>query len=323
MSWLKDLAQSTCDPKQGCDVWAYAHNYLFESRLSDARRKKYEAHCAARQVPTGSSWIEAHAGHVQNTIKVSRPFVAETFRDINEEAQTDLGDDLVILRCEDLTRALAHHGCSLNQLQDWLAVRDGQQRKHITTAQARSKLRDFLADWNQQRKLWPAFAAFEHELGEARQLARTDWPHELRNRLGMAHYDGKLSVPVALMRVPAQEIKASARALGMAAFARPTVLDGEMNRYYYPSPAEFPFGATLHLDPLLCGQRMTAEILCLPLDYKVEHLIAVASLSLPPPGHCLRNLRNSHLLGLRREPGGDVFGDLIEAHDCQGGTPCR
>lgn len=323
MSWLKDLAQSTCDPKQGCDVWAYSHNYLFESRLSDERRKKYETHCVSRQVPASSSWVEAHAGHVQNTIKVSRPFVAQTFHDINEEAQTDLGDDLVILRCEDLTRALSHHGCSLNPLQDWLAVRDGRQRKHITAVQARSKLRGFLDDWNQQRKLWPAFAAFEHELGDARKLAKTDWPHELRNRLGMAHYDGKSSVPVALMRIPVPDIKAAARALNVAAFARPTVLDGEMNRYYYPTPADFPFGATLHLDPHLCGERMTAEILCLPLDYRVEHLVAVASVHLPPPEHCLRNLRNSHLLGLRREPGGDVFGDLIEAHDCQGGAPCR
>lgn len=323
MSWLKNLAQSACVTDQGCDAWAYAHNYLFDTRLTDERRNAYEAHCAAKKMPTDSSWQAAHADYARNRIKVGKPMVAETFHTINDAAHADLGDDLTLLRCEDLTRALNHHHCELDKLSDWLAVRDGQQRKHITAPQARAKIRDFLDDWNEQHKYWPAFAAFEHELGEAKQLAKTDWPLEVRNRLGLAHYDGKLSVPVALMRVPAMDIKAAARKHDAAAFARPTVLDGEMNRYFHPTPAEFPFGATLHLDPRLCGQRMTAEILCFPVDYQVDHLVAVGSIDLPPPAHCLRNLRNAHLAGLRREPGGAGFGDTIMAGDCHGGAPCR
>jgi hypothetical protein len=208
-------------------------------------------------------------------------------------------------------------------VRDWLFVWDGGLRKRSKPAYARSKLRDFLDDWNGQRKYWPAFAAFEHELGAARKLAKTDWPHEIRNRLGMAQYDGKVETPIALMRVPSADIKAAALPHRAAAFARPTVLDGEMNRYFFPTPAAFQFGATLHLDSLQCGMRMTAEILCFPVEYQVDHLVAVGSITLPPPAHCLRNLRIAHLLGLRKEPGGAGFGDLIGAHDCHGGAPCR
>lgn len=323
MSWLEDIARSTCDPKQGCDAWAYAHNYLAEGRLTPARRDKYEAHCAALKLPTGASWTYAHSNHVQKTVKVTKPFVAETFHAINDGAQTELGDDLVVLRCEDLTRALANHQCRLDDLRTWLAVRDGSARKNIKVANAQSKIRDFLDDWNGRRSYWPAFAAFEHELGAASTLGKSDWPHQIRDRLGLAHYDGKVGTPVALMRVPVPEIKAAASTRQAEAFARPTVLDGEMNRYYFPTPVDFDFGATLHLDPAHCGRAMTAEILCFPVDYRVDHLIAVGLVDRLLPPHCLRELRNRHLAGLQQEPGGAGFGAVIACEDCTAGAPCR
>lgn len=323
MSWLRELAQSTCVPEQSSDVWACSHNYLFEERLTDERHKQYEDHCAEKKVSAYTSWTEAHTGYVQKNVKCHRPDVAETFKEINAKAQTDLSNDVFVLRCEDLTRPLKEHRCELKQLQDWLAMHDGQlQRKHIKSDYARAKLRDFLDDWNGRRRLWPAFAAFEHELGDAHQLVKQhNWPETLRNRLGMAHYDGKLSIPVALMRVPAWEIKAAASAQNCAAFAQPTVLDGNFNHYYHPTPADFSFGASIHLDPQLCGQRMTAEILFLPLDYRLEHLVAVSYIDTPLPAHNLCHLRNRHLLGLRQEPGASTFGDLIRASDCTGGGP--
>jgi len=312
-----------CDPEESCDGWAHAHNYLFEDRLSVDRRRDYEAHCSAMGVSTAGDWLAAHASFVQRTIKVAKPFVPETFRSVNAPAVATVASDVVTLRCEDLTRALSDHGCTLDELRDWLLVRDGGLRSNLKPAYVRSKLRDFLDDWNGQRKHWPAFAAFEHELGDAQRLAHTDWPHAIRDRLGMAHYDGSPERPVALMRVPAADIFAAARSHTAAGFTRPTVLDGETNRYFFPTPSGFPFGATVHLDPIGSGLPMTAEILCFPVDYEVDHLVAAGTINRPPPAHCLRNLRNAHLLGLHNEPGGTGFGEIIGANDCHGGAPCR
>jgi hypothetical protein len=327
MSWLLDLARSTCDPKQACDVWAYGHNLLFEERLSEDRFQAYAKHCADLKVPVSTSWNAAHTAYVQNRIKVGKPFSAETFHVINDEAQTEaVGDDAFLLRCEDLRRPLQAHGVSAKDLAFWLGIAQGRfvkGSKGITKANARAKLANFLDDWNGLRKDWPAFCAFEHELGGAEALAKGPWAETLRNRLGMAHYDGTLAVPVALMRVPVAQVRAAAVDAKAAPLARPTLLDGEMNRYYYPTPAGFAFGSTLHLDPALCGQQQTAEILAFPVEYRVEHLVAVGTMNSPLPAHCLRNLRNRHLEGLRTEPGGDVFGDIIESHDCHGGAPCR
>ena len=97
----------------------------------------------------------------------------------------------------------------------------------------------------------------------------------------------------------------------------------EMNHYFFPTPADFAFGGTMHLAPIGGGLPMTAEILCFPVDYQVDHLVTAGTINRPPPAHCLRNLRNAHLRGLRNEPGGAGFGDIIGAEDCHGGAPCR
>lgn len=324
MTILTALAQSLCSPAFDCVSWARAHNYLFETRLTDRRRKAYEDHCATQRVSDQTGWLSAHAVYVQERIKGRKPFVPETFIDLNVEAQTDaIADDLLILRLEDLRRPLADQKLELRDLRDWQDIASGRRlKKHVSKAQAQARLDEFLEHWNDQRDFRPAFAAFEHELGSAAALATRDWPHLLRDRLGLAHYDGTDRVPVALMAIKATEVRSAATSHAAASFARPTVLDGTMNQYFFPTPKTMSFGATLDLNPGTTW-TFTSEILHFPVDYRPEHLVALGEISVTTPSHCLRGLRDRHLTGLQAEPGGASFGAFIDSVDCLAGSPCR
>ena len=324
MTSLTALARSLCSPALDCVSWAYAHNYEFETRLTDRRRQAYESYCAGQSVSDQTSWSNAHKAFVEARIKGRKPFVPDTFGDINADAQTDaIADDLLILRIEDLRRPLVDQKLELTDLRDLQDIaRDRFQRKNVTPVRAQARLEEFLDNWNGRRDFRPAFAAFEHELGSVDDLATGDWPHLLRNRLGLAHYDGTERVPVALMGIKPAEVRSAAARHVAASFARPTVLDGTSNPYFFPTPADFRFGATLDLDPG-AAWTFTSEILHFPVDYLPRHLIALGEIGVSVPPHCLRALRDRHLKGLQAEPGGAGFGELIGSADCHRGPPCR
>ena len=75
-----------------------------------------------------------------------------------------------------------------------------------------------------------------------------DWPHALRDRLGLGHYGGGAELPVALMRYSLADVflAQASRQLSVAC-ALPTVLDGGMHQFFFPVPREHPYGATVHL----------------------------------------------------------------------------
>ncbi|MDP1535352.1 MAG: hypothetical protein Q8L92_17375, partial [Rubrivivax sp.] len=286
-------------------------------------RQAYESHCAGQSVSDQTSWSSAHKAFVEARIKGRKPFVPDTFVDINADAQTDaIADNLLILRVEDLRRPLADQKLELTDLRAWQASARGRlQKKDVNPARAQARLEEFLDNWNSRRDFRPAFAAFEHELGSADNLATGDWPHLLRNRLGLAHYDGE-RVPVALMGIKPAEVRSVAARHVAASFARPTVLDGTLNGYFFPTPADIRFGATLDLDPG-AAWTFTSEILHFPVDYLPRHLIALGEIGASVPSRCLRALRDRHLKGLQAEPGGAGFGELIGSADCLRGPPCR
>lgn len=324
MTWLTGMAQSLCSPALDCVNWAHAHNYLFETRLTDRRRQAYETHCAEQNVPVETSWSNAHQTYVEARVKRRKPFVPDTFSDINADAQTDaIADDLLILRLEDLRRPLADQKLDLANLRDWLDIARGRGfKKHVSKGLAQARLEEFLDQWTDRRDFRPAFAAFEHELGSAAGLAASDWPHVLRNRLGLAHYDGTERVPVALMGFKPEEVRSAAALHKATPFARPTVVDGSLNPYYFPTRADCRFGATLDLD-LSAAWAFTSEILHFPVGYRPDHLLALGEINAPMPTHCLRAARNRHLTGLQAEPGGAGFGEPIGSADCFRGAPCR
>ena len=140
-----------------------------------------------------------------------------------------------------------------------------------------------------------------------------DWPHALRDRLGLGHYGGA-PLPVALMRYPLADVcSAQARQQLSTACALPTVLDDGMHPFFFPVPREHPYGATVHLQPDR-ADTLAAEIVHCRIDYRREHLYRLGTITRPhglDDGR-LREARDLHLLALQEESGREDFGETFE-----------
>ncbi|MFA7239042.1 MAG: hypothetical protein WC091_02945 [Sulfuricellaceae bacterium] len=299
---LDTLAASANDEEA-----AIADNYRFEERVGAQRQQDYETGLGS---PADyDDWLGCHNGdHVANLIKAGgSQFVPETFLAVNSTLQLSAiapGEDLI--RLEDLRYPLSKSTAELTsvQLADLLARRDQPE--------AAATLRTFVDEWNKARDNWPMFGAF---LGDVQEDAEPDdWPHRLRDRLGLEHYQGSATkrIPVALMRYPAKLVLDSAKGDERiaAAFALPTALDGELNRVYFPAPSGHPYGATLNLaEPW--QPKLSAEILNLRIDYQPKHLWKIGEIVRPVAYRNLRAQRDQHLALLRRETGDTAYGQLM------------
>ncbi|MCI5219847.1 MAG: hypothetical protein D3914_11850 [Candidatus Electrothrix sp. LOE2] len=171
----------------------------------------------------------------------------------------------------------------------------------------------FFELWRSLRDNRPSFAAFYDEVRE--ECDDDDWPHTLRDRLGLGHYGGSpdVLIPVALMRYSVQEVLEAQKDRKVpTACALPTVLDGGMHEYFFPVPASYPFGATLHLDPPQ-AEILTAEILHFRIEYKRSHLLKLGFITKPhrQKDDVLRESRDLHLTALRIEADQHDFGEEL------------
>ncbi|MBF0307532.1 MAG: hypothetical protein HQL41_18015 [Alphaproteobacteria bacterium] len=148
-------------------------------------------------------------------------------------------------------------------------------------------------------------------------LAAGDWPDRLRDRLGLGHYRPttvKPQIPVLAVRYRVEDVVKRAKKL-LAAFplAVPTVLDGDLCEWFFPSPAGLPYGRTLQLDGDADCRRKVAEVLSLRVPYKPDHIEAIGFIreagakAFDDPSAA----RREHLECLRRDPQGRKdFGTL-------------
>ncbi len=168
------------------------------------------------------------------------------------------------------------------------------------------------------------FATFLNDFGgDLTALVKTDWPHLLRDRLGLTHWPSTAGkpLPVALLCYTLNEVRQS-RAMAtkkgaVASFARPTVLDGEMSAAFIPAPllpGGESYGYTLDLANPAISDAFTPELLTFPIDYQPKHLKALGFISKP---HALQGdqallaTRNRHVQGLQALPGGENFGEVL------------
>ena len=189
------------------------------------------------------------------------------------------------------------------------------QRADDGDADAVPAVRSFFEAWNQRRDARPMFATFYDEVQEESDDA--DWPHALRDRLGLGHYGyaGGSPLPVALMRYSLADVfSAQASHRLSTGCALPTVLDGGMHEFFFPVPGEHPYGATVHLLPGR-ADTLTAEILHCRIDYQHEHLYRLGTITRPHQltDDQLRGARDLHLLALQLECGREDFGETFEA----------
>ena len=213
-----------------------------------------------------------------------------------------------MVRIEDLTRALRFSGLSLRELRELL------QQSETGDSDASRAVDLFIEAWNRGRDARPAFAAFHDEVQE--EADDDDWPHALRDRLGLGHYSPGEHTPiaVALMRYTLADVFSVRKAQRLpTACALPTVLDGGMQEFFFPVPREHPYGATVHLGTDQ-ADTLIAEIVHCRIDYKRTHLFQLGEITRPRlvQGQELRDARDLHLLALRDECKRADFGELFE-----------
>jgi hypothetical protein len=284
--------RATTDPARRAE----ADNIWFEARVSDPRRASFESRAAG--AADADALRRRHWDYYEESVKtdVDPPTFLTAF------APADLGTldpTQYVLRLEDLRRPLAAWGEPFDKLQSAHAANDA------------AVLGKFVEIWNGLRDARPAFAAFARQFTE--ELCEADWPRRLRDRLGLAHYNGAVEpIPVALMQYHAEEVQqaAAARALGCA-FAAPTVLDGPPNPWFFPSPQEADYGRTMALFEVHDDSQLVAEVLHPRIDYRARHIMRLSVIDQGLPVYDIKTLRNYHLLALHDASRRDDFGELI------------
>lgn len=295
-------------------VAAVADNCRFDERTGNARWQQFDAMLSRMttgpEVSDWRDWAEANRLYLDQHCNVARTTVPDAFLPINRDAWLDgLAENQSVVRIEVLTRPLQTSGISLDELEELLGHADSGD------ADAAHAARRFFEAWNQRRDARPTFAAFYDEVRQ--EADDDDWPHALRDRLGLGHYGYEDGAPlaVALMRYSLEEVFSARESQGLPVeCALPTVLDGGMHEFFFPVPRENPYGATLHLSP---GQAdtLTAEIVHCRIDYKREHLWRLGRITRPHPlrgDDKLREARDLHLLALQVECERDDFGEPFE-----------
>ena len=217
-------------------VAAAADNCRFDERAGAERWTAFEALLAPSGAITWDDWAEAYQLHLEQRCKVARPAVPDAFLDVNREAWlSELSENQSLIRLEDLSRALQANNLGLEDLRDLLQRADGHDDD------ASQAVRGFFEAWNERRDARPAFAAFWDEVQE--ELEDADWPHALRDRLGLGHYgcsEGQPQ-PIALMRYSVADVHAAQEEHQLrTACALPTVLDDGLNEFFFFCPEGTP-----------------------------------------------------------------------------------
>ena len=201
-------------------VAAVADNCRFEERASAARWELFEAMLPG---PTPgldaidwADWTETNRLYLDRYCNVPSTNVPDAFHDVNRDAWLDApAGNQSVVRIEDLTRALRFSALSLSELDGLL------QRADNRDSDASSAVNLFFETWNRGRDSRPTFAAFYDEVQEEADDA--DWPHALRDRLGLGHYRPGEDTPiaVALMHYSLEEVFSALRKSNTAGGLRP------------------------------------------------------------------------------------------------------
>lgn len=172
--------------------------------------------------------------------------------------------------------------------------------------------------WNKQRDRRPAFATTEIAVDDILDAAGADWPHTLRDNLGLGHFDpipGSPPVPVLLLRYTVGEVMQDKKA-GVSGFAIPTMIDGRLNPFFFPTPkpnpgseaAQYEVGRVVNLAQVAnqSDYKMGLELVHSFVAYRPEHLWRMGYISRPITSD-LSTLRSFHLDWLRLNTDRDDF----------------
>ena len=299
------LAGSGPSPKER----AVLENLRWEERVSDERFGRYTQALTG----IGVSQIEdVKVAHIRYTeayqeIDIAEPGIPDTFGSANSGNHwPHIEENLFLLRIEDANFALRDSGVDLAELERAVANRDDTILARVCDV------------WNKRRDRRPAFATTEIAVEDLLDSIGADWPHALRDNLGLGHLDpvaGLPPVPVLLLRYTVGEVMRDKQA-GVSGFAIPTVIDGRLSPFFFPTPkpklgseaAQHEVGRAVNLAQAASQSeyRMGLELVHSFVAYKPEHISRIGYISRPLTSD-LSTLRSFHLEWLRLETDRDDF----------------
>ena len=282
---------------------AEAHNIAFEERLDQNRLDVFEMSVSGPC--SGYEDLRRYLSDFVTTyVEVAEPHVPPTFLTENSGASmTQPSPEQSLVRIENVTRHLANAGLTLADLEGSLASTDPAEK---------ATLEDFLDQWNRARDNSPTFAAFKDQL--LFEIGDAEWPHKLRDRLGLAHYSvagGPLDV--ALMEYTVEEVLTEAgRSPDIAyPFCVPTFLDSKPSSQFFPTPKELPAGAPMALFEIWSDEQLIAEVLHSRLTYHADHIVKLGQIVTDGPMADFKSVRNNHLAVLQLAAVQDDFGEEL------------
>lgn len=319
-----DAHASTIGLVARCEV----ANFRWEAAVSDQRASDYGNY--AGEVATHLDWKTEHKSYLDTYVHISKDSLRSTecFTAINGQAHLDdQRDNTYLLRLESVDSLFNQP--LLADLAEAFWRRFFTYPKDLRKAKLGNEdeiLRsNFVDQWNKQRaQARPLFATFLNDFGgNLDALVKQDWPHILRDRLGLMHWPSTVGkpLPVALMCYTVEEVRfarqAASKKGAVASLARPTVLDAEMSAAFVPAPFTAGggcYGHTLDLASSAIPTDFTPELLTFPLDYRARHIKALGFITQP---HALQDdaatltARNRHVQGLQALPGCASFGEVL------------
>ena len=282
---------------------AEAHNIAFEERLNpnrlDALEKSISGPCS------GYNDLRRYLSDFVTTyVEVAGQHVPLTFLTENSGAgMTKPSPEQKLVRMEDITRHLANADLTLADLERSLASTEPAEK---------ASLEAFLDRWNLARDNRPRFAAFKDQL--LPEFRDADWPHKLRDRLGLADYSAVGGpLVVALMEYTVEEVLTEAERSPDIAypFCVPTFLDSGPSSQFFPTPRELPAGAPMALFEIWSDEELIAEVLHSRLTYSWHHIAKLGEITSDGPGTDFRTMRNNHLAALQVAAVREDFGEEL------------
>ncbi len=291
---------------------AILENLRWEERVSDERFARYAQGFTGIAVTQIDDVKVAHVRYTETYLEldIDEPGIPDTFGSDNSSNRwPHIEENLYLLRIEDANFALRDSGVDLAELERAVANRDDAILTRVCQV------------WNERRDRRPAFATTEIAVDDMLEAAGPDWSHALRDNLGLGQLDpipGLPPVPVLLLRYTVGEVMQDKQA-GANGFAIPTVIDGRLNPFFFPTPkpkpgseaAQYEVGRAVNLTPAASQSeyRIGLELVHSFLAYRPEHISRIGYISRPLSSD-LSALRSFHLDWLRLETDRDDFAKL-------------
>ena len=263
---------------------AALQNLKWEERISDERVRRYADCYSGSKIFDMGVLRNQHAAYAEQFLELEVGEAGDPDSFVSDNVQNHwahIEENLFLLRIEDASFALRDSGVDLHELDDAVRTKNDVVLSRVCKS------------WNERRDRRPAFATTEIAVEDVLDAAGDDWPHALRNTLGLGHISpasGNPPTHVLLLKYTVGEVMREKLA-GAAGVAIPTVLDGRINPFFFPTPsatdgsqaAQYEVGRAVNLSEVINQSEysMGLELIHSYVAYKPEHIARIGVVSQP------------------------------------------